>query len=192
MLAGLAQVVAEAGQAFAAYDYSRALDVSERFFWTFCDDYVELVKERAYGAQGEAAAASAQAALALALSVQLRLFAPFLPYVTEEVWSWWQTGSVHRAAWPQTAELDAAATGGEVDLLGAVGEALAAVRGAKTAAKVSMRTEAASAVLTGPAELIRLVRTAEGDLKGAGRITALELRDGGAELTLQEIELTPA
>jgi valyl-tRNA synthetase len=192
MLAGLAQVVAEAGQAFAAYDYTRALDTSERFFWTFCDDYVELVKERAYGAQGEAAAASAQAALALALSVQLRLFAPFLPYVTEEVWSWWQAGSVHRAAWPVTAELDAAATGGEIDLLGAVGEALAAVRGAKTAAKVSMRTEAASAVLTGPAELLRLVRTAEGDLKGAGRITSLELRDGGAELALQEIELTPA
>ena len=192
MLAGLAGVVAEAGQAFAGYDYSRALDVSERFFWTFCDDYVELVKERAYGAQGEAAAASAQAALALALSVQLRLFAPFLPYVTEEVWSWWQAGSVHRAAWPLTAELDSAATGGEIDLLGAVGEALAAVRGAKTAAKVSMRTEAASAVLTGPAELIRLVRTAEGDLKGAGRITSLELRDGGAELALEGIELTPA
>ena len=105
--------------------------------------------------------------------------------MTEEVWSWWQAGSVHRAAWPTTAELDGAATGGEVDLLGAVGEALAAVRGAKTAAKVSMRTEAASAVLTGPAELIRLVRTAEGDLKGAGRITSLELRDGGAELALR-------
>ncbi|MFL6100561.1 MAG: valine--tRNA ligase [Actinomycetales bacterium] len=192
MLAGLSEVVAEATVAFEALDYSRALDVSERFFWTFCDDYVELVKERAYGAQGEAPAASARAALALALSVQLRLFAPVLPYVTEEVWSWWQDGSVHRAAWPVVDELTAAADGGEVELLPAVGAALAVVRGAKTAAKVSMRNEVAHAALSGPAEVLRLLRTAEADLRGAGRITSLSLQDGGDELALQEIELTPA
>jgi valyl-tRNA synthetase len=192
MLAGLRAVVAEATEAYAGLDYTRALDATERFFWTFCDDYVELVKERAYGAQGEAAAASAHAALALALSVQLRLFAPVLPYVTEEVWSWWQAGSVHRSAWPVVAELDGAASGGEVDLLPAVGAALAAVRGAKTAAKVSMRTEVSQASLTGPAELLRLLRTAEADLRGAGRISSLSLQDGGDELTLDQIELTPA
>ncbi len=111
MLAGLAEVV-DRGRPRRSrrYDYTRALDVTERFFWTFCDDYVELVKERAYGAQGDAAAASAQAALALALSVQLRLFAPVLPYVTEEVWSWWQAGSVHRADWPVVTELAARPT----------------------------------------------------------------------------------
>jgi valyl-tRNA synthetase len=192
MLAGLRDVVTEATAAYESYDYTRALDATERFFWTFCDDYVELVKERSYGAQGDAAAASAQAALSLALSVLLRLFAPVLPYVTEEVWSWWQTGSVHRAGWPVAAELDAAAADGEVALLPAVGAALAAVRGAKTAAKVSMRTEVTQAAMTGPADLVRLLRTAEADLRGAGRITSLDLQDGGDELALAQIELTPA
>jgi valyl-tRNA synthetase len=169
LLGRLAGVVSRATEAFEAYDYTTALEVTEKFFWEFCDDYLELVKERAYADQGDASV-SAKATLAFALQVQLRLLAPFLPYVTEEVWSWWQEGSVHRAHWPATTELgSAAASDGSV--IDAVAAALGGIRGAKSQAKVNMKTPLGRVEISGPEKAVKAAESAAADLVAAGRIT---------------------
>ncbi|MEU4676690.1 valine--tRNA ligase [Micromonospora sp. NPDC023737] len=174
MLAELSGVVTAATTALEAYDHTAALLATESFFWRFCDDYIELVKERAYGSGS--GADSARAALATALSVQLRLFAPVLPFVTEEVWSWWRYGSVHRAPWPTTYEVGRAIEGeGDPELLRIAGEALSQVRRAKSERKLSMRAEVPLAEALGPAALLQKLTLVSDDLRAAGRITKLDL-----------------
>jgi valyl-tRNA synthetase len=169
LLGRLATVVTRATEAFEAYDYTSALETAEKFFWEFCDDYVELVKERAYGDAEDPATTSAKAALAIALHTQLRLLAPFLPYVTEEVWSWWQEGSIHRASWPTELELGAAAATDDA-ALDAVAAALSGIRGVKSTAKVKMRAPLARTEIAGPEKLVKDAELAESDLRRSGNI----------------------
>jgi len=189
MLAELGSVIDQATAAFEGFDHARALEVTERFFWTFCDDYLELVKERAYGTATDAThetQASAVLALRAAIDALLRLLAPFLPFATEEVWAWTHETSVHRASWPTRAELPTQAE--PAGLLGAVGQALIGIRGAKTAAKASQKTPVTRAVVAAPAETRALLERAAVDLAAVGRIENLSFTDG-EELAVTEIEL---
>ena len=185
MLARLDAVVDEATAALTEYDYARALERTEAFFWWFCDDYLELVKGRAYGSIDEAGAASALAALREALSTLHRLFAPFIPFVTDEVWAWWQTGSVHSAPWPTVSS-----RGGDIGLLEAVSEVLAHVRRAKTDAKVSQRAEVAQLVVHAPTDVHAAILAGAPDLREAGSIA--DLRVTQADSLRCDVQLVPS
>ncbi|KGJ77142.1 valine--tRNA ligase [Cryobacterium roopkundense] len=188
MLAGLALVVGQATKAFENYDHARALEVTESFFWTFCDDYLELVKERSYG-EPDARQASAVAALRTALSTLLRLFAPFVPFATEEAWSWSNEESIHQASWPVVSELvsdDSAAPHGNIALLDLASRALTGIRRGKTDAKASQKTEVESAVIRGTAPEVGLLALAAADLKAVGRIDELVFVEG-SELAVTDI-----
>ncbi|CAM3636200.1 valine--tRNA ligase [Micrococcus flavus] len=196
LLARLAETVRQATAAFEAYDYARALNVTESFFWQFTDDYVELIKDRAYGGHGEDEQASVVATLATTLATLLRLLAPFQPFATEEVWSWWRTGSVHRAPWPGLPEelsgLQAASSAGDPLVLAVVAQALGGIRKAKSEAKVKQRTAVRTATVTAPGAQLEALRGGVQDLKAAGNVAELTLVEGGEELTVSDVELAPA
>ena len=198
MLTGLSALLADATRQFDDCQYATALERAERWFWTFCDDYLELVKSRRYGAQGPELAASANSALTTGLSTILRLFAPFLPFVTEEVWSWWQPGSVHRASWPRPAEIEALA--GPPDPAGRLaleraGLVLTEVRKAKSEAKRKLSTPVDRLVVRDTPAHLEALRMAEADLVSAGFVQSLVLEEGdtySAEVTLAPAEPAPA
>jgi valyl-tRNA synthetase len=207
LLRRLADVIQRCTAALENYDHATALEQAERFFWFFCDDYLELVKARAYGEHGQGPAASALATLRLGLSVLLRLLAPFLPFATEEAWSWgdsgghppgqqqswgdsgghppgqqqsWgdsgQDGSIHRAAWPDEEELRALAGPGDDAVIAAASAAIAAIRKAKSQARVAMKTPVARLILTAGQDGLDALAAADRDVRAAGRVTAIELR----------------
>jgi valyl-tRNA synthetase len=175
MLTALARLVDESTEQLEQYDYARVLERTERFFWSFCDDYLELVKGRRYGDLTPEGAASANSAMRVALSVLLRLFAPYLPFVTEEVWSWWQPGSVHRATWPTAVEVTREIGGQDLDALGVLEQTQAALkelRKIRAAQKRGGKSAITAAVL--PASFARLARQ---DLSAALHVQSLTFGD---------------
>jgi valyl-tRNA synthetase len=195
MLLSLADVVRDATRAFENYDHTKSLELTEKFFWNFTDDYLELVKERAYGQADASPEAQASAAIALrqALHTMLRLLAPFLPFATEEIWSWWQSeaGSIHRASWPTVEEVTADLDASNHGLLELASTALVGIRKAKSDAKASMKADVLSATMQAPAAVLTSIRVFERDLKGVGRIADLAYAEAD-EVAVVDVVLKPA
>ncbi|HEY4452493.1 MAG TPA: valine--tRNA ligase [Solirubrobacteraceae bacterium] len=196
LVARLAGVVEDATRSFEDYDYARALERAESFFWWYCDFYLELVKGRRYDPD-PSASASVSLALGISLSVFQRLLAPFLPFVCEEVWSWWREGSVHRAPWPDFQELSALASGEgargegarERVALEVTAEVLSEIRKAKSQARAPMRAPVRRVLVRDTAERLHALELGTGDLLLAGSIEQLET--AAEEEFAVEVELAP-
>jgi valyl-tRNA synthetase len=171
MLAALAEIITGATKAFESYDHTKALELTESFFWNFTDDYLELVKERAYGQNTDPSAqASAVSALRIALLAITKLLAPFIPFAAEEAWSWWQVDSVHRSSWPLSEELSVFSGGQNPNLLSLASQALVGIRKAKSDEKLSMKAEISSLTIEATEADIHLFKHFESDLKSVGKI----------------------
>jgi len=194
LLTMLARIVRESTTDLEEFHYTRVLERGETFFWFFCDDYLELVKGRRYGDHGTALAASANGALLSALSAMLRLFAPFLPFVTEEVWSWWREGSIHKAEWPSAEEVLSSAGGAEdahgVDALNFAAAVLGAIRKKKSEEQRPLKTPVALAIVHAPAAMLGLLPEVERDLRASGLIQRIEMSE--ADALHVEVTLAPA
>ncbi|MCG6922021.1 MAG: valine--tRNA ligase [Acidobacteria bacterium] len=197
-LARLQETVERATTLLEELDYAGALDAIERFFWSgFTDTYVEMVKSRARSETDAEGRASAVAALQLGLKVVLRLLAPYLPYVTEEAWSWGfartqNAPSIHRAAWPSSEEF---ARLPSIDGGGAAFDAscafLEAVRRGKSGAGATVGRHLARLRIAASPATTRLLEPCLVDLVAAARAEGevLEAREGLEDGSFEIIDL---
>jgi valyl-tRNA synthetase len=175
-------LVERATAAFAELEFGRALQETETFFWTrFTDTYLELAKGRARGdGASPEQQGSALATLRLGLSVLLRLFAPTLPYISEEVWSWCFAGetgqpSIHRAPWPGAADfagIDEPASADSLEL--AVGT-WTAINKAKADGEVAAGREVAELVLAAAPATLEALGPLLPDVLAAARVASHRL-----------------
>jgi valyl-tRNA synthetase len=192
MLAALAEVVTGATKAFESFDHTKALELTESFFWNFTDDYLELVKERAYGQNTDLAAqASAVSALRIALLAITKLLAPFIPFATEEAWSWWQEGSVHRSNWPVADDLSGFIGSQNASLLSLASQALIGIRKAKSDEKLSMKAEITSLTIEAGEPEIESLKLIDSDLKSVGKIDEINYKVSES-LAISGVSFKPA
>ena len=191
MLQRLNDVISEATTGFESYDYARALERTEAFFWWFCDDYLELVKTRAYDA--DEFAMSARVALQRALSAMQRLFAPHIPFATEEVWEWWQHGSIHQSSWPTTNDVlsGCALTDNFDQLLDATCTVISAIRRTKTEAKVTQKSVVEHVSVSATSDQIALLKLTLTDVTNAGVAQVIEFSPHDAEYIATTARLAP-
>ncbi len=172
--------------AFESYDYARCLELAESFFWRFTDDYIELVKTRAYGTASQdedvedAGAESARAVLQFCLKTLLKLFAPFMPFVCEEIWSWHQRGSIHTSVWPHSNEPEileiTKATADSKPVFEPASKIISLIRRQKSESQVSLNHPVKAteiSVSAGDEELVRLVKD---EIASAGKIDELNIK----------------
>ena len=201
-LAKLKKQVEDAGRAFENFEPAQALMESEKFFWShFTDSYLELVKGRTWGEKTDAhelaQKASAVHALRLGLNTFLKLFAPFLPYTTEEVWSYGfqaESKSIHHANFPSGLDFEGIPAG-DPAIFDAAMAAQSVINQQKTVSKVSIARPVVKVVLRASPKTIECFLPASKDVMAASKVETIDwVRDealAANEFRVESIEYGP-
>jgi valyl-tRNA synthetase len=129
-------------------------------------------------------------ALRIALHTQLRLLAPFIPFATEEAWSWWQEGSIHRTTWPLASELEGFTQSQSASMLKTASDALMGVRKAKSDQQLSMKAEITSLTISASEEKLQELKQLESDLRSVGKIEKISFAAGDV-LAISNVSFKP-
>jgi valyl-tRNA synthetase len=186
----LNSVINEATAALEKYEFAHALTPIRVFFWhDFCDNYLEMVKERLYKGSGDEAAAARYCLWRVLRDCSL-LLAPFVPHVTEAVYQeflkkFQKEKSVHLMAWPGADEL-------EIDKsMDAVGEKLkaviAAVRKFKTESQMAQNAELAGLTVYGADN--KEIRDAEADLRETLKVRSVDFKAGTGKIAVLDFSV---
>ncbi len=164
------------------FDYAQALQEIETTFWTFCDSYLELVKTRAYQGEGEQRL-SALASLNIILNTFLKLFAPYMPFVTEEIWSWLEKdSSIHTSAWPKAGSFET-----DIEYFNTAKKVLAAIHQAKSSAQKNLKWPVSELKLIGNKKTLSIIDEISNDIKLAGKVQTLTYLESDNELEIEVI-----
>jgi valyl-tRNA synthetase len=170
-IAELRPLIELATKAFDNFDYSQALQLTEDFFWhTFCDNYIELAKPRTYNEDLSEERLSAASSLRLIHRALVRLFAPFVPFITDEVWHWAYSAdadmhnSVHRSPWPSLEEFASVPEPCDAGTWNAITEVVDGIRKEKSAAQVSVKAPVETVTVEHTENYLAALAPALGDL----------------------------
>ena len=182
LLSKLNKLIKECSESFDKYEYSRTKAEVENFFWhTFCDNYLEIVKDRLYNQdrRGAEARKSGQEALYTSLLTIIKMMAPIMPHITEEIYQLYfhekeNQNSIHISAWPAA---NPKLIDEQAELAGDLGiDIIAAVRKYKSEQQVSLKEELSQLILVGneavseEAEFVEMVKGIEDDLKAVLKV----------------------
>lgn len=179
-------MIKQANDYFATYDYAAALEVIEKRFWDFCDNDLEIVKKRAYDINDKSAAAT----LMFCIDTFLKLFAPFCPFITEEIyqcrpWGNESAESLHLQAFPKASEVFA-----DARVYDDVSFIASEIRKAKTAANITQRTPVKQILIKAPEKELQALKNVADDIENVGGIVAGALKfESGEALEVTNIEL---
>ena len=188
-IAKMSACITTARRSFGLNDYAGALEATEKLFWDFCDNYLEIVKGRAYGTDNVSAVSS----LMLSIDLFCLMFAPFLVFITEEVYQarpWGSdTNSIHIKMYPNADSF--ASFGTSCDMYNAVVSIVEKARKAKSEQQKSLKTPVLSLVVCGRENDLKLVSAAQTDLKNVLNIAddniKYEIKD--EDLDIANLEL---